>query len=149
MLPDRDDVLDRHLGMLSRPEVAEVLRDTDVFLDMSVYQAFGRTALEAMACGATAVVPEVGGAWEFVEHARNALAVDTFTGAGALAALRTLVSDRELLSRLKHGARETSQRYSIERAALSEYLAFERAHRARFGDHTHRSADEPTLLARR
>ena len=57
ILPGRDDVLDRHLGMLSRPRVAEILRDADVFLDMSVYQAFGRTALEAMACGATAVVP--------------------------------------------------------------------------------------------
>ena len=100
---------------------------------MSVYQAFGRTSLEAMACGATAVVPCVGGAWEFVQHGSNALAVDTFGSAGALEALGTLVRDRELLWRLKQGARATAARYGNVRAALSEYLAFERAHRARFG----------------
>ncbi len=74
-------------GMLGRPGSPSELRESDVFLDMSVYQAFGRTALEAMACGATAVVPDVGGAWEFVEHGRNALAVDTLEPDGALGAL--------------------------------------------------------------
>jgi GT2 family glycosyltransferase len=133
ILPDAEDVHERHLGMLTRPQVADRLRDSDVFLDMSVYQAFGRTALEAMACGATAVVPCVGGAWEFVEHGRNALAVDTFGAAGALEALGALVRDRELLRRLRQGARATAARYCNVRAALSEYLAFERAHRARFG----------------
>jgi len=149
ILPGRDDVLERHLGMLSRSQVAGRLRETDVFLDMSVYQAFGRTALEAMACGATAVVPEVGGAWEFVEHARNALAVDTFGPSAALAALGALATDRELLRRLKQGALATAERYSIERAALSEYLAFERAHRARFGSSAQRPGGVPALLTRR
>jgi O-antigen biosynthesis protein len=133
ILPGADDVLDRHLGILSRTQVADLLREADVFLDMSVYQAFGRTALEAMTCGATAVVPAVGGAWEFVEHEHNALAVDTLEVSGALDALAGLVSDRELLRRLQTNAQATASRYSIVRAALSEYLAFERAYKARFG----------------
>lgn len=122
-----------HMGLLGRAEVAELLRASDVFLDCSVYQAFGRTALEAMACGATAVVPSVGGAWEFVEQEGNALAVDTFGPEGAVRALGRLVSDRELLRRLQAGALATAGRYSATRAALSEYVLFERAHRARFG----------------
>jgi GT2 family glycosyltransferase/glycosyltransferase involved in cell wall biosynthesis len=140
ILPGAESVLERHLGMLNRAQVAAELRRADVFLDMSVYQAFGRTALEAMACGATAVVPTVGGAWEFVEHERNALAVDTLEPAGALEALGALMADRELLRRLQAGARATAARYSIARAALSEYLAFERAHRARFGGDEHTPA---------
>lgn len=130
---DAHPILDRHLGLLSRAEVAELLRESDVFLDMSVYQAFGRTALEAMACGATAVVPAVGGVWEFVEQRRNALAVDTLTPDGALQALGELVGDRALLEQLKAGARATAARHSAIRAALSEYVLFERAFRARFG----------------
>ncbi len=133
ILPDAEEVLERHLGMLSRAQVAEQLRATDVFLDMSVYQAFGRTALEAMACGATVVVPAIGGVWEFVEQGRNALAVDTFGPKDALTALGSLVADRELVRTLQAGARATARRYSILRASLSEYLAFERAHRDRFG----------------
>jgi glycosyltransferase involved in cell wall biosynthesis len=148
ILPGAEDVLESHLGMLSRARVAERLRETDVFLDMSVYQAFGRTALEAMACGATAVVPAIGGASEFVEHGRNALVVDTFGTAHALAALRSLAGDRALLRSLKLRARETARRYSSVRAALSEYLAFERAHRTRFGGATARAADVRELLTR-
>jgi glycosyltransferase involved in cell wall biosynthesis len=127
-------VLERHRGMLSRSEVAGLLRESDVFLDMSVYQAFGRTALEAMACGATAVLPNVGGAWEFVEHGANALAVDTLEPEGALAALRELATDAQLLGRLRAGALRTAAHHSIARAALSEYLIFARAHHERFGE---------------
>ena len=141
VLPGVDeDVLGRHRGMLGRAEVAGLLRESDVFLDMSVYQAFGRTALEAMACGATAVLPNVGGAWEFVEHGTNALAVDTLEPEGALAALRSLAGDAELLARLKAGALRTAAHHSIVRAALSEYLLFERAHRERFGEPAGRTA---------
>jgi len=147
ILPGAPHILERHLGVLTRLQVAERLRDTDVFLDMSVYQAFGRTALEAMACGATAVVPCVGGAWEFVQHERNALAVDTFGPAGALEALGALVRDRALLHRLKQGAVATAARYSNVRAALSEYLAFERAHRARFGGPVEGPAGTTALFA--
>jgi GT2 family glycosyltransferase len=133
ILPDAEAALERHRGMLSRAQVAELLRESDVFLDMSVYQAFGRTALEAMACGATAIVPTVGGVWEFVENGSNALAVDTLDTDGAFAALRTLTDDSEQLGRLRASALQTAGRHSIARAALSEYLLFERAHRARFG----------------
>jgi GT2 family glycosyltransferase/glycosyltransferase involved in cell wall biosynthesis len=135
ILPSADEgVLKRHRGMLNRSDVADLMRESDVFLDMSVYQAFGRTALEAMACGATTVLPNVGGAWEFVEHRGNALAVDTLDSEGALDALRTLAGDKELLERLQVGALRTAASHSIMRAALSEYLMFERAHHERFGE---------------
>jgi GT2 family glycosyltransferase len=149
LLPGARAIHERHLGMLSRQDVAEQLRASDVFLDMSVYQAFGRTALEAMACGATAVVPAVGGVWEFIEHGRNALAVDTLEPAGALDALTALADDRALLARLREGARRTAARHSVVRAALSEYLVFERAHRERFGESAGpaRSASAEGVLA--
>ncbi len=126
-------LLTRHRGLLSRTEVAELLWDSDVFLDMSMYQAFGRTALEAMACGATAVVPRLGGVWEFLEHDGNGLAVDAFDPRQAFDAVASLVADRDRLRRLQTAALETGSRYSILRAALSEYLLFAREHALRFG----------------
>ncbi len=138
---------ERHLGLLGRAEVAELLRESDVFLDMSIYQAFGRTALEAMACGATAIVPSVGGVWEFVEQRQNALAVDTLSPDGALHAFGELIADRALLERLQAGALATAQRYSAVRAALSEYVLFERAYRARFGEAQHQLASAHSTAA--
>jgi GT2 family glycosyltransferase/glycosyltransferase involved in cell wall biosynthesis len=122
-----------HQGLLKRDHVADLLRDSDVFLDMSSYQAFGRTALEAMACGCTAVVPRLGGVWDFVDQGQNALAVDTMDQEAAFVALASLVDDNDRLARLKAGALATGARYSILRAAISEYAVLRQAYRSRFG----------------
>ncbi|HKO37306.1 MAG TPA: glycosyltransferase [Solirubrobacterales bacterium] len=113
-----------HRGIIGREEVAELLRASDVFLDMSMYQAFGRTALEAMACGCTAVVPRLGGVWEFLVDGVNGRAVDTSAPGEAVEAIAALVSDRERLEGMQEAACRTAARYSIDRAALSEYLVF-------------------------
>ena len=110
-----------------------LLGASDVFLDLSMYQAFGRTALEAMACGATAVVPRLGGVWEFLEHDVNGIAVDPFSPQQAIGALAALADDRVRLEALQAAARQTGAGYCIQRAALSEYLVFAHSHATRFG----------------
>jgi GT2 family glycosyltransferase/glycosyltransferase involved in cell wall biosynthesis len=109
-------------GILRREEVAGLLRESDVFVDFSEYQAFGRTALEAMACGCAAIVPRAGGADEFARDGFNALAVDTASEEACFEALDSLVRDRELRARLRQRALETAARYSVEHAAMSELL---------------------------
>jgi GT2 family glycosyltransferase len=131
-LTDSRHLLSNHRGLLSREDVARLLGRSDVFLDMSIYQAFGRTALEAMACGCTAVVPRLGGVWEFADDGANAAAVDTSTPRGAVEAIAALAGDRECLRNRQAAARQTAARYSIDRAALSEYLLFSHEHARRF-----------------
>jgi len=113
--------------------VADVLAASDVFLDLSMYQAFGRTALEAMACATTAVVPRLGGVWEFLEQDVNGVAVDPFAPRQALGALSSLPDDRPRLHAFQAAARQTGAGYSIQRSALSEYLVFAHSHAARLG----------------
>lgn len=51
----------RLMGVISnRWELAKLYRQSDVFIDASRWQAFGRAGLEAMACGAIAVMPLTG-----------------------------------------------------------------------------------------
>ena len=121
-----------HRGLLKRDQVADLLRTSDVFLDLSTYQAFGRTALEAMACGCTALVPSAGGVSEFVEPGRNAVTVDTLSPDEPYQALIQLVEDREHLARLRAAAHITGRRYSILRSALSEYVLLRAAYKSRF-----------------
>lgn len=111
-------------GPLIRDDVAALLRRTDVFVDFSDYQAFGRTALEAMACGCAVVVPAEGGAAEYAVDGRNSLVADTHADENCLAALTRLVRDASLRRRLQAAAVATSQRYSIESAAISELALF-------------------------
>jgi hypothetical protein len=123
-----------HCGVLTRPEIASLLRGTDVFVDLSVYQAFGRTGLEAMACGATAVLPALGGTSEYARQEDNAVLVDTDDAASVFNVVRELVSDRQRVRRLQRAALMTASGFSIERSARSEYALFVAEHAHRFGD---------------
>ena len=111
-------------GILKRLEVAALLREADVFVDLSDYQAFGRTGLEAMACGCATVLPACGGVDEYAVAGVNALLVDTASFEETTAAVARLVGDRGLRERLAERALETAARYSVIRASLSELSVF-------------------------
>jgi GT2 family glycosyltransferase/glycosyltransferase involved in cell wall biosynthesis len=115
-----------HLGLLTRQQVASLLKSSDVFLDASTYQAFGRTAIEAMACGCAAIVPRIGGAAQFVHHEENSLLADTLRPEAVGEALSRLVEDDELRRRLQAAAAREARRHSVLCAALSEYALFAR-----------------------
>lgn len=111
-------------GVLTRPEVATVLRSSDMFIDLSDYQAFGRTGLEAMACGVVPVVPEAGGAREYAVDGINALVVDTLDVEGCLARILPLLRAPADMARMQLDAIGTAAGYSPRRAAMSELLTF-------------------------
>lgn len=108
-----------NIGVLTRPQVAALLQSSDLFLDMSDYQAFGRTGLEAMACGSLALVPAIGGADEYAVHSENAIVVDTFNSEACFSAVDAVVADRARFSAMRIAALVTANRYSTRRAALS------------------------------
>jgi GT2 family glycosyltransferase/glycosyltransferase involved in cell wall biosynthesis len=108
----------RHAGMLTRPRLAALLNEIDVFADFSAHQAMGLTAMEAMACGATAILPRSGGAGSFARHRENALLVDSSKPDECRAALETLVLDRPLCQRLGRQAMLDASRFPPEQAAF-------------------------------
>jgi glycosyltransferase involved in cell wall biosynthesis len=114
----------KNRGVLTRDQVAEVLRSAQIFIDLSDYQAFGRTGLEAMACGCAVLLPREGGASEYAINDENAMLVDTRNDAAVDQALNRLVDDHELLAHLRKSGLETAERFSVELAALSEIDLF-------------------------
>ncbi len=106
-------------GMLETDLVAALMGRTDVFVDFSTWQAMGLTALEAMAAGAAVIVPQNGGATSFVRHGENALVVDTSSAEACWRALRSLVEDDQLRTRLRSNAIRDACAFYPERAALN------------------------------
>lgn len=53
--------------LVDRQEIANLFRHSDIFVDLSWWQAFGRTAMEAMANGCVAIMPLTGAAPEICE----------------------------------------------------------------------------------
>jgi glycosyltransferase involved in cell wall biosynthesis len=108
-------------GHLKQTAVAELLRGADAFLDLSDYQAFGRTAAEAMACGCIALAPTLGGAPDFMQDGVNGFLADTCDGAAVDQAVRRMLSlsEGELRS-VKLAGLETVAAFTPVRAAVSE-----------------------------
>jgi Glycosyl transferases group 1 len=113
-----------HLGLLSRAAVAGLMRSCEVFLDGSAYQAFGRTGLEAMACGAVPVLPALGGVHEYAHDDENAIILADGSPQEMAAAIIELIRDQPRLARLRNAGLRAAQRFSIERAARSQLELF-------------------------
>jgi glycosyltransferase involved in cell wall biosynthesis len=113
-----------HLGLLTRLQVATLMRRSDIFIDASAYQAFGRTGLEAMACGAVPVLPQLGGPHEYAEHDRNALLLAQDSPEQIAAAVLALADDPPRLARLRADGVRLAQRFSVPRAARSQLALF-------------------------
>ncbi len=113
-------------GVLRREQVGSLFRSTDLFLDLSDYQAFGRTGLEAMACGCSTVLPGFGGSHEYARHGVNSFLVDTRSQDSILNVIMRLVEmDGREFESLQKEAINTSQGYSVSKAAYSKYVLFE------------------------
>ncbi len=108
------------LGPLRRDQVAEVLQSAQIFLDLSDYQAFGRTGLEAMACGCVPVLPIEGGCAEFASHDVNAMLVDTTSEDACVAVTLALLEDESRRARLRAAGLVTAATFDRRSAAISE-----------------------------
>lgn len=113
-------------GILTRTEVAELLKQSAVFIDLSDYQAFGRTGFEAMACGCVPVLPIHGGANEFATDNANALLVDTFNVDETLRRLIPIIENPVKRLEMKLNGVESSMKYSKLNAAQSELVVLHR-----------------------
>jgi glycosyltransferase involved in cell wall biosynthesis len=109
----------RNAGRLTRPQVAALLNEVDIFTDFSEFQAMGLTALEAMACGAAVIVPQKGGAESFAIHNQNALVVDTSSPAACLESLERLTMDEGLRTGLQQQGLTGACQYYPERVAYN------------------------------
>lgn len=109
-------------GVLTRPQVARILRASTFFLDLSDYQAFGRTGLEAAASGCSVIITCWGGASEYagLESAKSIHMVDVFSS-------RLNEDIVGLISKKIDGYKDSiasamlAQNFDIRKAALSEF----------------------------
>lgn len=101
-----------NLGVLSREKIVESMTESDIFVDFSTYQAMGLTAMEAMSCGLAVILTDQGGVKDFANHEQNCLLVNTRSDEECFAALKRLVENHEIRSKLQRRAIEDMAQYS-------------------------------------
>lgn len=113
----------RFAGYVTRPQdVACAMQAANVFVHATLAEAFGKGAVEAMACGTPVIASRVGGLPEVVRHGVDGLLVPA-ADAGALAdTLALLMDNRELCTALSAAGRKRAVTlFSLERQA-KEFL---------------------------
>lgn len=106
-------------GLLTQKQVANFLGMTDIFVDFSSHQAMGLTALEAMSCGCCVIVPENGGAIEFVKSGINGFVVNTNSHEDCVNQLKVIIEDAQLREQTQIEAIKTVNKYYPEKAAYN------------------------------
>jgi len=86
-------------------DVAPYLRSADVFVLPSTAEGLSNALLEAQASGLACIVTDVGAARTVVEDGRNGIVVDPTSDEQLAEALRSLLTDAALRSRLGEAAR--------------------------------------------
>ncbi|NOZ87307.1 MAG: glycosyltransferase family 4 protein [Deltaproteobacteria bacterium] len=123
--PDMPDDLGfpfRNFGRVAPSQLPDIYSWADVYLDSSRFHGFGRTGVEAMACGTPPVLSDSGGIREYARDGENALIVPVADIGKTVNAILRLLDDRTLWDRLRLAGLETIQGYS-DTAAAKEMLA--------------------------
>lgn len=104
-------------GLTTPEQTAGILAESDVFLDLSQFQAMGLTAMEAMACGCAVVVPQNGGTGCFARHEENCLVIDTLDFDTCVKNAERLIDDWSLRDKLRRQAYKDIAEYYPEKVA--------------------------------
>mmetsp|Transcript_8623 Transcript_8623/g.14330 ORF Transcript_8623/g.14330 Transcript_8623/m.14330 type:complete len:409 (-) Transcript_8623:450-1676(-) len=108
------------LGLLvNRAEIADMYRQIDIFIDLSWWQAFGRAALEAMACGSVALMPSTGAAAELCHGGLNCLYHDGKDVDGVYQKLQGIMQNDTIRHNMIRRGLERTAKFTIPAAAAS------------------------------
>ena len=126
-----DELLFRHIpfehhnkGVVTdQNRLAELYSVADIFLDGSDFQGFGRTALEAMACGVGCVLTDFGGVTEYARDGENCLLVPPKRPDAFAKAIISILQNADLKRKLVENGLVTVKDYCHKREAR-ETLAY-------------------------
>ena len=122
-----------YLGVVPIEKIPDLLNEVRIFLYPSREEAFGLSLTEAMACGVPVITTSVFGPSEIVTHAHDGLAMKPGDLRGLSEAVRELLSDSRLRSRLGQNARKTvEKRFDLKKHSeqlLLLYHELRHAHR--------------------
>jgi glycosyltransferase involved in cell wall biosynthesis len=123
-----DDLDYYHIGSVENERLcALAYRAADVFVVPSLEEAFGQTALEALACGIPVVAFDIGGLRDTVVSGHNGLLVERGNSQALAAGIREVLDNKTLRTSWKSQAAEWSnQNYSLKKNA-SSYLELYRS----------------------
>jgi glycosyltransferase involved in cell wall biosynthesis len=103
----------------TRFSLADLYRQSQVFVDVSWWQAFGRSGVEAMACGCVAIFPRVGAAPEVCEGGKACLSHDGDDVKGFYNTIASVIRNQTHRRLLSQEGLRRSEDFNVDLAAAS------------------------------
>lgn len=108
-------------------ELPRLYQSADVFVDTSRFHGFGRTGVEAMACGTPCVLSDSGGISEYAVNGENALIVPVGDVDATVDAVERILDDEALAGRLREAGLQTVQAFDDRVIAQTFLSCFQEA----------------------
>ena len=122
-MADRVDLI----GYVPDEKLVHYYRHAELFVLPSLFEPFGMTAIEAMACGTPVVASKFGGIKNVITDDANGLLVDVQDDEAFAGAMKRLLAKRDLAGSFGRSACETVQQgYSWEAIARRHIAFYER-----------------------
>jgi len=116
---------DEHVGLMNRQSIASLFSDVDIFIDLSDYQAFGRSVAECMASGCIPVGPKRGATNELIAPGVNGLIVNPEEEAATIDQIASLIKQNPDSRRyMKMRAIIRASEWTIDAAAEDQLQLF-------------------------
>lgn len=111
-------------GILSREKILTLFSNSDIFIDLSVYQAMGLTSLESMNCGVATCVPLLGGSTEFAKDNYNSMVLDTSNEDECFKKICLLIDNKKLRDTIRNNSIIDGIKYYPEKVAFNILKTF-------------------------
>lgn len=105
--------------LVDRVEIANLYRRSDIFIDLSWWQAFGRTAMEAMASGVVSIMPQEGSSSEICKEGKYCLSHDGNDIDGYYDKIVSVIKNDKLRKQLITRGQNRVKKFVTELAAAS------------------------------
>jgi mannosylfructose-phosphate synthase len=112
------------IGYVPDELMAPYYRQAVMFVLPSLFEPFGMTSLEAMACGVPVVASKFGGIRNVINSGENGLLVNPEDPQEFSAAILKILRDQELASQLGHEGYKTIQKHYSWEAIARRHLEF-------------------------
>lgn len=114
--------VDKVFSQVPPVDCAKIYRSCDVIVKLSYIEGMFGPPLEMFHCGGTAIVYDVTGHDEYIEHNKNGLVVKTDDDEKVVEYINKLKQDSKLLNKLKKGAIATAKSWvSWEESSMNFY----------------------------
>ncbi len=112
-----------YLGRLwDDPTIALTYASADVTITPSIQEAFGKTAIESLACGTPVVSFDCTGLKDIIDHEKNGYLAECFNSDDLARGIAWVLENKQRWQTLSQNARETVQSEFTVKAQAAKYL---------------------------